>query len=324
MHDSSDSEPDESLLRRLLAQSSRGVKLIPRSALTEEARRLTRNCQIRPASIFKPQDVSMTPELHFPLQTVHNRTQFPRFINRFNSREMMLVVDGSCLNNGAGVGRNPPLTEDNEPSAGASFIYKSSPAYILGPHATSMPFLAMEQYGGDGASLGGATIPMPEITGKIAFRLELQGPRGQIQRHTSNRAKLRAVIAALDFRPWSGEGWERIVVVTDLQYIVYGATKWMPVWLKRRWRSAPGRTRDGRCLFGKKIANRDLWEELQARIDTLWANGVDVAFWLVPPKSLIGRDSVLLKQAKIAAKEAAKTSSKASPEEYTRLCGIFV
>lgn len=130
---------------------------------------------------------------------------------------MMFVVDGSCLNNGAGVGRNPPLEKKNEPIAGRSFIYKSKPAYIMGQHATSMPFLAVQEYARGGASLEGVTIPMSEITGKIALRLENQGPRGDIQRHTSNRAKLRAVIAALDFRPWSGEGWERIVVVTDLQ-----------------------------------------------------------------------------------------------------------
>lgn len=98
----------------------------------------------------------------------------------------------------------------------------------------------------------------------------------------------------------------------------------MPVWLTRWWRSAPGRTRDDRYRIGKKIANRDLWEELQSRTDALWANGVDVAFWLVPPKSLIGRDSALLKEAKNAAKEAAKSSPSASAEEYTRLCGVFV
>lgn len=323
-HDSSNSEPDERLLRRLPTQSSRGIKLIPRSALTEEARRLTRQCQIRPAGVFRPQDHFMTPEKHFPLQTIHNRSQFPRFINRFNSREIMLVVDGSCLNNGAGVEGNPPLDKSTEPSAGASFIYKNNPSYITGPHATSMPFVAKQEYASEGAVLGGITIPMPEITGKIALRVEQQGPRGDIQRHTSNRAKLRAVIAALDFRPWSGEGWERVVIVTDLQYVVYGATKWMPLWLTRRWRSAQGRTRDGRYRIGKKIANRDLWEELQSRIDALWANGVDVAFWLVPPKSLIGRDSALLKEAKNAAKEAAKSSPSASAEEYTRLCGVFV
>lgn len=98
----------------------------------------------------------------------------------------------------------------------------------------------------------------------------------------------------------------------------------MPVWLKRLWRASPSKTRDGRYRSDKKIANRNLWEELQSRIDALWANDVDVAFWLVPPKSLIGRDSALLKEAKNAAEEAAKTSAKASAEEYTRLCGIFV
>lgn len=272
----------------------------------------------------------MTPDVHFPLQTVTNRTQYPRFVNRFNSREIMLVVDGSCLNNGAGVGRNLPAGgQAEEPSAGASFLYRKNPDYILGEHGTTMPFLAagrglMKGVGG-GATVGDMTVPLPDITGKIALHLEHQGPRGDVQRHTSNRAKLRAVLAALDFWPWHGEGWERIILVTDLEYVVYGATRWVPIWVKRRWRSTSGRRRkNGKPKIGKKIANRDLWEELQSRIEALWANGTGVAFWLVPPKSLIGRNSQLLKEAKNAAREAAISRPGTMVEEYTRLCGVFV
>lgn len=327
---SSDSSADNEYLarRRQPAASTRGVKLIPRSSSNQQARHLTRRCQVRPASIFQPSDPALTPELHFPSQTVTSRTSYPRFVNRFNSREMMLVVDGSCINNGAGVGKNPPVAdgdEGKEACAAASFIYRNNPGYILGPHATTMPFLAAEQaMRGGGAALGDITIPMPDITGKIALQLEQQGPRGHLTKHTSNRAKLRAVIAALDWRPWQGEGWERIIIVTDLEYVALGATKHLPVWAKRRWRSAPGRMSDGRFRWGKKIANRDLWEELQSRIETLRADGSEVAFWLVPPKSLISRDSALLKEAKSAAREAARSRSGPVVEEYTKLCGLFV
>lgn len=333
---SSDSSADgKRLACRQPAESARGVKLIPRSSSDQEARRLTRNCYVQPAAIFQPSDPLMTPEVHFPLQTVTARTRYPRFINRFNSREMLLVVDGSCVNNGAAAGKNPAASEeegkDSEPSAGASFIFKSNPSYILGTHATTMPFLAIDHQagrggggGGGGVTLGDRTVPMPDITGKIGLRLELQGPRGDVARHTSNRAKLRAVIAALDFRPWYDEGWERIVVVTDLEYVALGATKWMPIWAKRRWKSGPKKMSGGRFRFGKKIANRDLWEELQSRVEMLRANGAEVAFWLVPPKSLTGRKSELLKEAKNAAREAARSQPGAVVEEYTKLCGLFV
>lgn len=321
---------DKRLARRQPAESARAVKLIPRSASNQEARRLTPKCQIRPATVFQPSDPLLTPEVHFPLQTVTARTRYPRFVNRFNSREMMLLVDGSCVNNGAGAGKNAQSSEerqDKEPIAGASFIYKNNPSYIIGTHATTMPFLAIDRHavrGDGGAPLGDMTVLMPDMTGKIALRLELQGPRGDVTRHTSNRAKLRAVIAALDFRPWYGEGWEKIVVVTDLEYVAHGATKWLPVWAKRRWRSGRKKMRGGRPRVGKKIANRDLWEELQSRVEMLRANGAEVSFWLVPPKSLIGRESGLLKEAKSAAREAAKSSPGVVVEEYTKLCGLFV
>ncbi|KAK4174570.1 putative ribonuclease H [Triangularia setosa] len=48
------------------------------------------------------------------------------------------------------------------------------------------------------------------------------GTAGDVVDHTSNRAKLRAVIAALQFRAWHEEGWRRVVILTDLEYIVKG------------------------------------------------------------------------------------------------------
>lgn len=329
---SDSSADDPRLARRQPAQSARGVKLIPRSASNQEARRLTRHCQVQPATIFAPSDPLLTPEMHFPLQTVTSRTRYPRFVNRFNSREMMLVVDGSCVNNnvgGGGGGGGGSSSErerelEREPSAGASFIYKNNPPYVLGPHNTTMPFLAADQILQEGgAALGDIMVPMPDITGKIALRLERQGPRGDVLTHTSNRAKLRAVLAALDFRPWYGEGWERIVVVTDLEYVALGATRWVPRWAKRKWRTAPS-FRNGRLWIGKKVANRDLWEELQSRVEMLRANGAEVCFWLVPPKSLGSRDSALLREAKAAAREAARSNTGTVVEEYTKLCGVFV
>lgn len=322
-HDSSDSDSGPSHLRarEQRAQWDRGVRLLPRTSADKAPRRLTRSLhvQIQPAGIFRPQDHFLAPEQHFPLQTIRTRTQYPRYVNRFNSKEIMLVVDGSCVNNGAGMGRNPPVEEENAPKAGLSFIYNN----YVGGGGPTMPYHAADNMNTGGARLGDFTIPIPDITGKIALPLEQKGPCGDIQRHTSNRAKLRAVIAALDFRPWYGEGWQTVVIVTDLEYVVMGATKWLPVWVKRKWRLAPRRDGRGRLRIGKKLANRDLWEELQSRVEDLRANGTEVAFWLVPPKSLARKDSNLLWEAKSAAREAARDSG-AVVDDYTRLQGLYV
>lgn len=320
-HDSSDSdsETNQRRVHEQRAQLDRGVRLLPRTSADQAPRRLTRSLQIQPAGIFRPQDHFLAPEQHFPLQTIRTRTQYPRYVNRFNSKEIMLVVDGSCVNNGAGVGRNPPADEENAPKGGLSFIYNSS----VGGAGTTMPYLTADNMNTGGALLGDLTIPMPDITGKIALPLEQKGPCGDIHRHTSNRAKLRAVIAALDFRPWYGEGWQSVVVVTDLEYVVLGATRWLPAWVRRRWRLAPRRDGRGRLRLGRKLANRDLWEELQSRVEDLRANGTEVAFWLVPPKSLAREDSSLLWEAKTAAREAARGSG-AVVDDYTRLHGLFV
>lgn len=320
-HDSSDSESEtnQRRVREQRAQLDRGVRVLPRTSADQAPRRLTRSLQIQPAGIFRPQDHFLAPEQHFPLQTIRTRTQYPRYVNRFNSKEIMLVVDGSCVNNGAGAGQNPPADEENAPKGGLSFIYNSS----VGGAGTTMPYLTADNMHMGGAPLRDLTIPMPDITGKIALPLEQKGPCGDIHRHTSNRAKLRAVIAALDFRPWYGEGWQSVVIVTDLEYVVFGATKWLPAWVQRRWRLAPRRDARGRLRLGRKLANRDLWEELQSRVEDLRANGTEVAFWLVPPRSLIREDSDLLREAKSAAREAARSSG-AAVDDYTRLCGLFV
>lgn len=306
------------------AQADRGVRLLPRTSADEAPQRLTRSIHVQPAGIFRPQDHFLAPEQHFPLQTISTRTPWPRYVNRFNSKEIMLVVDGSCVNNGAGVGRNPSAEGGNAPKGGVSFIYNGgSLGGGVGGKGTTMPYSTMDHLNTGGSRPGDQVIPIPNITGKVAMPLEQKGPCGDVHRHTSNRAKLRAVIAALDFRPWYGEGWHSVVIVTDLEYVVLGATRWLPAWVLRGWRLAPRRDGRGRFRPGKKLANRDLWEELQSRIEDLRAKGTEVSFWLVQPRSLIGEDSNLLREAKSAAREAARSSG-AVVDDYTRLCGLFV
>ena len=67
------------------------------------------------------------------------------------------------------------------------------------------------------------------------------------------------MIAALEFRFWPGEGWERLVITTDSVYVVKGVTEWIRRWTRNGWRTSDR----------KPVANRDLWECLLERIREL-------------------------------------------------------
>ncbi|KAJ6003379.1 ribonuclease H-like protein [Penicillium sp. IBT 35674x] len=108
--------------------------------------------------------------------------------------------------------------------------------------------------------------------GYVRFRLEEEGPTGVIYRATSNRAELRAVIAALHFREWSREGFSSVVIATDSTHVAEGMTSWVHEWLERGWRK-----RDG-----KPVTNRDLWQCLIDEVKHCGRNGLHVKFWRIP------------------------------------------
>lgn len=102
--------------------------------------------------------------------------------------------------------------------------------------------------------------------------LEKKGPFGDDALQTSNRAELRAVIAALRFRYWRGEGFDTLVIATDSEYAVEGATNWARAWIRNGWKK-----RDGVA-----VKNRDLWEALRSEIETYKDDGMAVQFWRIP------------------------------------------
>lgn len=81
---------------------------------------------------------------------------------------------------------------------------------------------------------------------------------------TNNRMELLAVIHGLQTltRPVS------VRIYTDSQYVLRGATEWMPNWQRRNWRTA-----------GKEpVKNVDLWQQLDAalrphRVEWEWVRG---------------------------------------------------
>lgn len=281
-----------------------GILLIPESSGANKPvrRRLTRRASVRPATLFIPRHPDESPEHHFPLQTVFTRTEQPRFVNRYDSREILVVVDGSCLNNGR---------KDVPAQGGCSFKYKGAGASSGGgstnSSSSSRSTSALLAFNGG----------HHDAHGTVGFRLEDRGPGGEAFDPTSNRAKLRAVIAALEFRAWHGEGWRRIVIATDLEYVVLGATEWLPRWVRRRWKTAARQSR-------KAVANRDLWEELNGIIENLRAGGTEVSFWLISSGSAEKLGSTLIQETKHAAREAAALHDDSVAVEFTRLCGIMV
>ncbi|VUC25868.1 unnamed protein product [Clonostachys rosea] len=128
-------------------------------------------------------------------------------------------------------------------------------------------------FDGQASLQGGFAIVFNEgPDGVYGRQLENTGPSGQPCTPTGNRAELRAVIAALEFRTWWGEGFNRVVIVTDSKYVAKGATQWLRKWANNGWRTATG----------KPTANRDLWEMLSEMLRWYAEGGCEISFWMVP------------------------------------------
>jgi ribonuclease HI len=87
---------------------------------------------------------------------------------------------------------------------------------------------------------------------------------GGARETTNNRMELIAVIEALK----SLKRRVRVVLHTDSQYVKLGVTEWMPVWIRRGWKTAGN----------KAVKNADLWGELgrlaaEHDIDWRWVKG---------------------------------------------------
>ena len=133
-------------------------------------------------------------------------------------------------------------------------------------------------------------------------RLEQKGPFGDDSEQTSNRAELRAVIAALGFRYWPGEGFKTLVIATDSEYAVRGATKWAKKWVENGWVTSKSGA----------VKNRDLWEALLGEIERYEDEGMAVEFWRVPREWNMVADA--------AAKEAA--AEEKAPAEWRKVIGM--
>jgi len=124
----------------------------------------------------------------------------------------------------------------------------------------------------------------------VPGRLEEKGPFGDKFRATSNRAELRAVIAALRLRDWRDDGFDSITIASDSSYVIDGATGWVQGWSRNDWKT---RNRGD-------VKNKDLWEVLLGEVERWKEQGVAVKLWNIPRELNTVADSA----AKAAANEA--------------------
>ncbi|KAJ5405637.1 hypothetical protein N7465_006921 [Penicillium sp. CMV-2018d] len=139
--------------------------------------------------------------------------------------------------------------------------------------------------------------------GYARFPLEKQGPTGIPGPQTSNRAELRAVIAATRYRYWVGEGCRCLVIATDSEYVVEGMTKWVQGWIRNGWRTS---TR-------VPVKNKDLWQCLLGEVERWDEEGMRIQFWRIPREWNTEADE----HAKVAANEGA-------PQSFGDICGFLV
>ncbi|KAH7121372.1 hypothetical protein EDB81DRAFT_813866 [Dactylonectria macrodidyma] len=122
--------------------------------------------------------------------------------------------------------------------------------------------------------------------GVVSGRLEDKGPFGGDSVATSNRAELRAAIAALRFCDWKDEGFDGIVIATDSSYVVDGATGWVKGWTRNGWTTRTG----------VDVKNKDLWELLLGEVERWKDQGLRVDLWKIP-RELNGDADAAAKQA---------------------------
>ncbi|POR37323.1 Ribonuclease H1 [Tolypocladium paradoxum] len=153
---------------------------------------------------------------------------------------------------------------------------------------------------------GWAFVFTPETdkpTGIVSARLEKKGPFGDEYAQTSNRAELRAILGALRFRHWRGEGFAILVFATDSEYVAEGATTWARGWVRNGWKTRTG----------AEVRNKDLWEMRLGEVERWDYWGLKIQFWRIP--------RMLNARADRAAKQAAEKEE--DSDEYCEIMGVL-
>lgn len=199
-----------------------------------------------------------------PLQNIHHCTAVSRMVRLEDPEDEILVyTDGSCLDQNS-------FVDNSIRRAGCAVIFGTKrPRWD--PNMHSRAFM---------------------------FALEQHGPTGEFYPPTSNRAELRAAIAALECREWSGEGWSKVVIATDSAYVVEGITYWVLKWREQDFQTKPG----------KPVKNRDLWERLLQLVNEHCYRSVLVCFMRIPRHCNEEADKFAKEAAKVSARSVTYNS----------------
>jgi len=123
--------------------------------------------------------------------------------------------------------------------------------------------------------------PRLEKGGKpITFSLEQRGPEGVPYHDRGQKpAELRALVAALEYKSWSTEGWKKVVIATTCVYVFRGMTESVAVWAARGLLG-------GAYYEGQQLPNFDLWARALALVNEQAYRGCEVEIWkLTPPQA---------------------------------------
>jgi len=202
-----------------------------------------------PVSVF-PRFVAepheLVPDLFKPALG-HGNVPAPRYVNVADPQQFLIFT--------AGAQRSLPK---QNPTAGFYFHFRPQTQADMIPEVTL-----------DGLH---PTAPLKLHTKRgCGGRIERRGPTGMVMPETQDRAHIRAAIAALQYRHWTGEGFRRLVIATNNEALVSGMTEWLPHWERTSWRN----WRD------EKVRDQDLWKELIKVLAAWREKGLEVSFWLI-------------------------------------------
>lgn len=156
---------------------------------------------------------------------------------------------------------------------GASFVRLSNPRHFL-VYTGAVCYREGTPEATAGCGFISRPLRNPYNDSYLGFRLESQGPTGVYHEQTLNRAHLRAVDAVLQYRYWVGETATRLYIATDSDYVVSCITSELGSWATNCWLDSQG----------SEVENRDLWESILDKIQSLDILGLKLLFWHIPPQ----------------------------------------
>ncbi|RPA83831.1 hypothetical protein BJ508DRAFT_360169 [Ascobolus immersus RN42] len=117
--------------------------------------------------------------------------------------------------------------------------------------------------------------------------------------HTTERADILGLLELLTARFWDAEGFNKLIIATDSEFLVTAVTENVYRWRSNGWR------KNNRV----KIKNVDLWEKVLAGFADCESRGLFVQLWRIPRE---------WNEAVQYAKEAAATPMQQRPSQWVK------